>query len=80
MIHYKKILPSFFDDVISRRKSFEIRYNECNYKKDDYILLQECEDDKYTGDEVLVKIIYKSNLLGIGLKDNYVALGIEVLK
>ncbi|NHI95041.1 MAG: DUF3850 domain-containing protein [Candidatus Lokiarchaeota archaeon] len=78
MIHYKKILLPFFDDVKSGRKTFEIRYNDCDYQIGDYILLQEWDGDKYTGEKVLVQINYKSDLFGIGLKDNYIALGIIV--
>ncbi len=41
MIHSLKLITDFFDDVLSGRKSFEIRQNDRNFKVGDYLALNE---------------------------------------
>ena len=49
MIHRLKILPTFYQAVIEGRKPFEIRFNDRNFKANDFIILSEWKDGKYTG-------------------------------
>mgnify|MGYP002507148067 CR=1 FL=1 len=84
--HELKILPEFFEAVISGRKQFEIRKNDRDYKVDDQLILRECEvylkQDlsgltrpafSYTGDSYKAKITYITDYMQ---RDGYVVLGI----
>lgn len=77
-IHELKITPSYFEDVIYNRKKFEVRRNDRGYKLDDYLWLREYDTgyQEYSGREVVVKIIYMLEDF-VGLKENYVVLGIS---
>ena len=60
MIHELKILPHFFTDVISGKKTFEIRKNDRPFEKGDLLALNEYDADRkcYTGNSCLVYIDY----------------------
>lgn len=77
-IHELKITPSYFEDVVYERKKFEVRKNDRGYKLGDYLCLREYDTEYqvYTGREVVVKIIYMLENF-VGLKENYVVLGIS---
>lgn len=52
MIHDLKILPSFFEDVIQHRKTFEVRKNDRPFAVGDGICLREfnpLSEHEYTG-------------------------------
>ena len=49
MIHQLKILPKFFEKVISGEKTFEVRENDRNFKVGDYLALNEFANGDYTG-------------------------------
>jgi len=77
-IHELKITPSYFEDVVHNRKKFEVRKNDRGYNLDDYLCLREYDTEYqvYSGREVVVKIIYMLENF-VGLKENYVVLGIS---
>lgn len=77
-IHELKILPKWYEDVIYRRKKFELRKADRNYKVGDILLLREFENGEYTGRKCYVKItyIYKGDG-NYGLAEGYWILGIE---
>lgn len=58
ILHKVKIDPIHFEDVITRRKRFEIRNNDRNYKLFDEVSMREFTAGKYTGRIVTVKITY----------------------
>lgn len=60
MIHELKILPEFFEDVISGRKSFEVRKFDRPYHVGDLLALNEYDGKNrcYTGRSCLVYIDY----------------------
>ena len=58
MIHELKILPEYFDAVISGEKTFELRVNDRNFKKGDYLALNEYWDGKYTSRSCMVYVDY----------------------
>lgn len=59
MIHHLKILPEYFQSVISGVKTFEIRKNDRDFQVDDEVLLQEWTlSEGYTGAQALVRITY----------------------
>lgn len=62
MVHDLKILPSFYEDVIQHRKTFEVRKNDRPYTVGDFLVLREYTPDKgYTGRAVQTPVIYVLN-------------------
>ena len=56
--HDLKIMPKYFDDVVSGKKNFEIRRNDRDFKVGDILLLREYERGRYTGREIRKKVKY----------------------
>lgn len=56
--HYLKILPQYYMDVESGRKTFEIRFNDRGYKVGDILHLQEFCGGEYTGRELNREVCY----------------------
>lgn len=80
MIHELKILPEYFNDVISGNKTFEIRRNDRNFLVGDYIALNEfVKKSGYTGRSALYRITYVAGKghPPVALPDGYVILGIH---
>lgn len=73
-IHELKILPEYFEAVVSGNKRFEIRKNDRNYKKGDILRLNEYQDGQYTGDVHVAEITY---ITDYAQQDDYVVLGIK---
>lgn len=73
-IHVLKTVQPYFDDVASGKKTFEIRKNDRNFQVGDLLQLWEYPT---SGHYVNAKIIYMTNY---EQKDDYVVLGIEVVK
>ncbi|MBP3040568.1 DUF3850 domain-containing protein [Bacillaceae bacterium Marseille-Q3522] len=73
--HKLKIHPQYFIEVLSGKKSFEIRKNDRNFKVGDTLLLQEFEPDSnsYTGRIAERKITY---ITDFAQKGNYVVMAI----
>ncbi len=80
-VHNLKIAPTYFQDVVSGKKKFEVRENDRGFLLGDILRLKEydLENKRYTGQEVIVEIIYLLENFD-GLKENYVVLGISDLK
>lgn len=76
--HELKIMPKWFDDVISGKKKFEIRKADRDYRVGDLLCLREFEDGKYTGRECYANISYIFKGTGeYGLAEGYWILGLE---
>lgn len=73
-IHELKILPEYFEAVVSGNKRFEIRKNDRNYKKGDILRLNEYQEGQYTGDVHVSEITY---ITDYAQQDGYVVLGIK---
>lgn len=60
MIHELKIVPEYFNDVLSGEKTFEIRKNDRPFCKGDLLALNEYnpENKAYTGASCLVYVDY----------------------
>lgn len=56
--HILKIAPEYFKAVEDGSKTFEIRFNDRDFKKGDWVILKEYikERDEYTGDVLTRKI------------------------
>lgn len=60
MIHFLKVLPKYFEAIVTCRKSFEVRKKDRNYKIGDLIAFNEFDPDGsgYTGRSFIVHITY----------------------
>lgn len=74
MIHQLKILPEYYQAVVSGNKTFEIRKNDRNFKVGDLLMLEEWNNGKYTGKTCYVKVSY---ICDYEQKENIVVLGIK---
>lgn len=61
--HDLKIWPVYFEQVKAKKKTFEVRKNDRNFKKDDTVTLKEWDPttEAYTGEELSFKIGYILN-------------------
>lgn len=59
-VHELKILPEYFEAVVSGKKTFEIRHDDRNFKAGDRVVLREWDNEKkeYTGNAVCILITY----------------------
>lgn len=75
--HKLKTLPHFYEEVIGRRKNFEIRENDRGFKVGDSLLLKEYDNiqEQYSGRQCLRKVTYitewgqESGFVVMGLMD-----------
>lgn len=56
--HELKILPEYFRAVVSGEKTFEVRFNDRNFKKGDILHLKEWTPDGYTGRRIDADVTY----------------------
>ena len=78
MVHELKIAPDYFEKVVSKEKSFEVRYNDRNFQVRDILKLMEYRDGAYIGRSVYAKVTYILRDFE-GLQPNYVVLSIELI-
>ena len=76
--HYIKILPEYYRAVEQKKKTFEVRYNDRDYKVYDVLHLQEWLNGGYTGREITADVTYILNDSNY-CKDGYVIMSIEVV-
>lgn len=75
MIHELKILPEYFNQVISGNKNWELRKNDRGFKVGDLIVIKEWVE-RYTGRSSLgtIKFILENYT---GIENGYCILSIE---
>ena len=75
MEHKLKIEPQYFMEVYAKRKTFEIRKNDRDYKVGDTLILREYlkEHRQYTGNILKRKITY---ITDYAQQENYVVMSI----
>lgn len=78
MIHELKILPEYFNAVVSGEKTFEVRRNDRPFHKGDLLALNEFDIDRkcYTGNSCLVYIDYILNNTDY-CKNGYIIMSIK---
>lgn len=76
-VHDIKIAASYYGDVASGRKRFELRKNDRGYKTGDALKMLEFEDGKHTGRAIDADIIYMLEDYA-GPEEGYYILGIDV--
>lgn len=74
-VHDVKLGTTFFDDVKTGHKTFELRKNDRGYKEGDTIVLHEYKDGTTTGRTITKKIVYMLEDF-TGLEDGYCILGL----
>jgi len=81
MIHELKMEPRYFEDVMIRIKTFEIRRNDRNFETGDYLALNEYDpiEKRYSGRALLVRIVYMVTDERF-CKKGFVIMGIETCK
>lgn len=76
MVHELKALPEYFDAVLAREKTFEIRKNDRGFSDGDTVILKKYTKDKgYSGHYAKARITY---LTDYSQKDSYVVFAIKL--
>lgn len=75
-VHHLKTWHKFYGAVENGDKSFEVRHNDRDFNKGDFLILWETKGDKYTGKYCVREVTYILDEFDAGLKDNYVVMGI----
>lgn len=57
-VHEIKIGAEFYEEVVTGRKTFELRKNDRGYKEGDLLVLEECIDGEKTGSTVTMVVTY----------------------
>lgn len=78
-VHDVKLGATFFEDVKTGRKTFELRKNDRGYKEGDTIVLHEYKDGATTGRTITKKIVYMLEDF-TGLEDDYCILGLGAVE
>lgn len=80
-VHHIKTWTPFFKEVKTGVKSFEVRFNDRDYKVGDTLILDDFDPDKqmYTGDWTAKLITYKLDDPRF-VKEGYVILGMKDIK
>lgn len=78
-VHDVKLGTTFFDDVKTGHKTFELRKNDRGYKEGDTIVMHEYKDGTTTGRTIEKKIVYMLEDF-TGLEDGYCILGLGEVK
>jgi hypothetical protein len=60
MLIKKKLLPEYFDDLVSNRKKYDLRLGDWLCQAGDILIFQEWDPkkEKYTGREIRKKVTY----------------------
>jgi ParB family chromosome partitioning protein len=79
-IHNLRTHQWSYQDIVNGQKTFDIRKNDRGFGVGDYLLLKETReiDNEDTGNEALVSVGYLVERSGLGLKDGYCVMGIDL--
>lgn len=76
--HYKKTIEPYFTDVEKGDKTFELRYNDCDFQPNDELVLKQFIDGQLTGKEITKTIATMlDHIEEEGLEEGYVILDID---
>lgn len=79
MVHQLKCAANYFDDVVTGRKTFEVRKNDRDFHVGDFLALNECNSEHEhleTGRSAIFHVHYILDDPAY-MKEGYVILGIE---
>ena len=79
--HYLKTWPEFFKAIKSRKKRFEIRLNDRDYRVNDILILQEWNPNtqKYTGSNDIYVLVTYVLAERPWVPDGYVCMSINII-
>ncbi len=77
MEHELKILPEYFDALISGRKKFELRKNDRGFCVGDILVLREWDGKNYSGRNARCNVDYILEKFS-GLDPDYVIMSISI--
>lgn len=79
MTHELKCWAEYFHEIFTGRKGFEVRKNDRNYQVGDTLILKEWlpNMEKYSGDEVTVKVTYILHGGQFGIEEGYCVMSIQ---
>ena len=77
MVHELKILPEYYKAIINGQKTFEIRFNDRDFRVGDTLLLKEWDGKKYTGRIVERKVSYLLDDSSGYVLDGYVVMSLR---
>ncbi len=75
--HRLKIKPEYFEDIVKGELTFQVRFNDRNFKKGDFLILEEFDSRGYTGRYINAEITYVLDDYTL-MREHYVCLGIKV--
>jgi ParB family chromosome partitioning protein len=76
--HTVKLVYTYFDDVVSGKKPFELRKNDRDYKEGDILEMMEFKDGNYTGRSIKVIVTYLMKEY-TGIVDGYCIMGTKIV-
>lgn len=76
--HQIKTMKPFFKAVWEGTKTFEIRYNDRNYKTGDILELMEVSNNAFTGRKIVALVTYTLWRPEFGVKIGYILMAIKV--
>lgn len=78
-IHFLKLIQPYFEESWNRVKTFEVRKNDRNFKKNDIVFLKEYDPttDNYSGRELKCTILYVLDEF-TALKEDYVVFSFSI--
>lgn len=77
--HELKTLTGYYQAVKNGTKTFEVRYNDRDFKVGDILILKEYDGTNYSGDFIKMKITFVLDNKDY-CKDGFVVLGIKEQK
>jgi hypothetical protein len=78
MNHELTTLAHYYEKVISQQKTFEIRFNDRDFKVGDTLLLREHTSKCYTGRKIRMRVTYLLDSSDFpGVSPGYVCMSIE---
>lgn len=79
MVHELKTWTQYFDDIIYRGKSFEVRKNDRDYQVGDTLLLKDWDNEtqSYSGRSCERRVQYILHGGNFGIEEGYCVMGIK---
>ena len=78
-VHQVRMASSYYDDVMTGKKTFELRKNDRGYNVGHILELMEFQEGRNTGRTIRAEIVYMLEDY-TGLEDGYCILGIRVIE
>ena len=72
-----KTLPAFYNAVLIGEKTFEVRYNDRDYRVGDVLILREWTGRGYTGENIVVRVSYILSAPEFGTQPGWSVLGFK---